>query len=82
MVRLTHEVVAVEGEQVSFTSTFTSPGWELSEVSQSTLRFTDADSVSRLLCDAGLVIEEQFGDWDRSSLGAASPEIITIAWLR
>jgi len=82
LVRLTHEVVALEGERVSFTSTFTSPGWELSEVSQTTLRFTDADSVSRLLCDAGLVIEEQFGDWDRSSLGAASPEIITIARLR
>jgi len=82
LVRLTHEVVAIEGERVSFTSTFTSPGWELSEVSQSTLRFTDADSLSRLLCDAGLVIEEQFGDWDRSSLDAASPEIITIARLR
>jgi hypothetical protein len=48
---------------------------------RSTLRFLDADSVSWFLSDAGLAIEEQFGDWDRQPLTDASPEIITIARL-
>jgi len=33
------------------------------------------------LTEAGLVIEAQFGDWDRSPLTELSPEIITIARL-
>ncbi len=32
-----------------------------------------------MAADAGLNVEEQYGDWDRSPLTAASPEIITIA---
>jgi hypothetical protein len=78
-IRLAHEVVAITGERVSFTSTLTSPSWAHAEVSRSTLRFVDADALLRFLCDARLVIDEQFGDWDRSSLTDASPEIITIA---
>jgi hypothetical protein len=35
--------------------------------------------LSSFLSGAGLVIEEQFGDWDRSPLTDTSPEIITIA---
>jgi hypothetical protein len=43
------------------------------------LRFVEADALAAFLVDAGLEIEEQFGDWDRSLLTDASPEIITIA---
>lgn len=43
------------------------------------MRFLDAASLSSFLSDAGLVIEEQFGDWDRTPVTNASPEIITIA---
>jgi len=79
VVRMTHEVeTPVEGDVVRFTSTFTSPGWARAEVSRSTLRFLGADSLSSLLDGAGLVIEEQFGDWDRRPLTATSPEIITV----
>ena len=49
------------------------------KVSRSTLRFLDAESLSSFLSDAGLAIEEQFGDWDRQPLTDTSPEIITIA---
>ena len=42
------------------------------------MRFLDADSLSRFLADVGLVIDEQFGDWDRRPFTDTSPEIITI----
>ena len=79
VVRMAHEVEApLDGQVVSFTTTFTSPGWDRPQVSRSTLRFLDADSLSSFLSDAGLAIEEQFGDWDRHPLTDTSPEIITI----
>ncbi len=80
VVRMAREVeTPVDGDIVSFTQTFTSPGWGRPRVSRSTLRFLDADSLSSFLSDAGLAIEEQFGDWDRRPLADTSPEIITIA---
>jgi len=60
-------------------STFTSPAWDRPEVSRGALRFIDAEALAAFLAEAGLVIEEQFGDWDRGPLTEASPEIITIA---
>lgn len=79
-VRMAHEVeTPVEGDVVRFTATFTSPGWDRPQLSWSTLRFLDADALSTFLSDAGLVIEEQFGDWTRLPLTDTSPEIITIA---
>jgi SAM-dependent methyltransferase len=80
VVRMTREVEEpVTGDLVSFTHTFTSPSWDRPQVSRSTLRFLDADSLSSLLTGADLAIEEQFGDWDRQPLTDTSPEIITIA---
>jgi len=79
-VRMAHDVeTPTDGKVVSFTVTFTSPGWDRPQVSRSTLRFLDRDSLSSFLSDACLVIEEQFGDWDRQPLSDTSPEIITIA---
>ena len=78
-----HEVeTPVVGELVSFTATFSSPTWEQSITSHSTLRFLNAEKLNEFLTDAGLMIEAQFGDWDRSPLTAASPEIITVATRR
>jgi SAM-dependent methyltransferase len=80
VVRMVTEVeTRVDGNIVSFTHTFSSPSWDRPEVSRSTLRFLDASSLSSFLSDAGLAIEEQFGDWDRHPLTDTSPEIITIA---
>ena len=69
----------VEGDIVRFTTTYTSPGWDAPELSRSTLRFLRADALASFLAGAGLVIEEQFGDWDREPLTDESEEIITIA---
>jgi ubiquinone/menaquinone biosynthesis C-methylase UbiE len=80
VVRMARKVeTPVDGNIVSFTHTFTSRNWDRPQVSRSKLRFLDADSLSSFLSDAGLTIEEQFGDWDRQPLTETSPEIITIA---
>jgi len=68
----------VQGDLVSFSASYSSPRWDEPRVSHSRLRFLDADALSGFLAGAGLEIEEQYGDWDRSSLGPASPEMITI----
>lgn len=69
----------VVGGVVQSISTYTSPGWDRPAVSRGALRFLDAASLSAFLSDAGLLIEEQFGDWDRRPPTETSPEIITIA---
>jgi hypothetical protein len=80
LVRMAHAVdPPVDGELVSFETTFTSPAWDRPQSSRSTLRFLDADALSSFLTDARLTIEEQFGDWDRTPLTPTSPEIITVA---
>jgi ubiquinone/menaquinone biosynthesis C-methylase UbiE len=79
VVRLSREVQRVNGDTVSFSHTFTSPVWEKPQMSRSTLRFLDARRLSAFLSDAGLKIENQFGNWDGSALTDSSREIITIA---
>lgn len=80
VVRMVRQVeTPVRGDLVSFTHTFTSSSWERPQISRSTLRFLSAEALSAFLSEAGMVIEEQFGDWDRGGLTATSPEIITVA---
>ncbi|MFE2499373.1 class I SAM-dependent DNA methyltransferase [Streptomyces scopuliridis] len=80
VVRVAHQVeTPVDGDVVSFTTTFTSPDWERAEVSRSSLRFLDRDALSSFLSGAGLVAERQYGDWARGPLTGISPEIITVA---
>ena len=69
----------IEGDIVRLHHKFTSPSWCQPQVSHSTLRFLDVNSLSSFLVGAGLAIERQFGDWDRSPLADTAPEIITIA---
>jgi ubiquinone/menaquinone biosynthesis C-methylase UbiE len=77
--RMAHEVeTPVDGDVVRFTTTFTSPTWDQPRTSQSTLRFLAADQLDSFLSDAGLAIEERFGDWAGLPLTDTSPEIITI----
>ena len=69
----------VEGNVVRFSHTYISSSWRQPRVSHSTLRFLDRDSLKSFVTDAGLMIKEQFGNWDRSPVTDKSPEIITIA---
>jgi len=80
VVRMRHEVeTPVTGQVVRFTTTFENPNWEHPQVSRSALRFLEVATLSGFLSEAGLAIEEQFGDWDRQARTDTSPEIITIA---
>ena len=79
VVRKWHEIETVEGDVVSYGTTFTNPNWDQPVIIRSFQRFYSADAVSSFLSDTGLAIEEQFGDWDWQPLTDTSPEIITIA---
>lgn len=78
-IRVEHRVQRVDGEFVNFTHTFSSAVWDRPEVSRSTLRFIRNADLVAALTEAGLRVEEQFGDWDSSPLTEQSPEIITVA---
>jgi SAM-dependent methyltransferase len=78
-VRMARRVEApFDGETVSFSHTFTNAAWTAPRVSHSTLRFLGAAALARFLEEAGLAIDAQYGDWDKSPLADDSPEIITI----
>lgn len=79
VVRKWHEIDTVDGNVVTYTSTFTSPGWDRPQILQGRQRFLGVDSLSSFLSGAGLAIEKQFGNRERQPLTDASPEIITIA---
>jgi SAM-dependent methyltransferase len=82
-VRVSYEVLDVTGDEtgevVSLTETFAGQWWEQPRVDHGTLRFLAPDALAAFLHEAGFVIAEQYGDWDRSRLTGASKEIITIA---
>lgn len=79
-VRLTRKVLApFDGRTVTFTETFSSPGWPQPRVSRSTLRFLDAAQLGRFLAEAGFTIEAQFGGFGCEPLTPAGAEIVTIA---
>lgn len=69
----------IEGGIVRSTSVFTSPAWDSPVESHGPLRFLDAETLTAFLDGAGLVVDVQYGDWNRRPLTDASPEIITIA---
>lgn len=77
-VRITTRVVEpFDGRTVSFTHDFAGQDAALPLQSRSTLRFLGAQEITERVESAGLVVEAQFGDWDRRPLGG--PEIITFA---
>ena len=79
-VKMAHQVeTPIRGDLISFTATFTSPDWDRPQVSKSTLRFLGQELLNDFLFRAGLAIEDQFGDWDKSPVIDTSPEIITVA---
>jgi SAM-dependent methyltransferase len=79
LIRVWHDVQSVEGQYVTFTESYASDAWPQPRVSRSTLRFLPAERLDAFLTDAGFVVDERYGDWDRSLFTPASPEIITIA---
>jgi SAM-dependent methyltransferase len=64
---------------VDFIATFRSHVTGEAWTSPGTLRLVDPVHLRALLVEAGLRIDGWFGDWDRSNVGSASPEIIVVA---
>jgi SAM-dependent methyltransferase len=77
-VRVSYQVLAVEGELVTFTETTDGGRWR-HQVETTTLRFLRRIVVDGFLAEAGLEVETYYGDWDRGPLTEDSPEIIAIA---
>ena len=74
-VRVSYEVHDMAGDLVTFAEITEGGPWGR-DVARSTLRFLDRERLAGFLAAAGLDVEEQYGDWDRSPTG---PEIITVA---
>ena len=80
--RITTELIKpFDGQTLTFAHSFSGDHPSLPQISHSTLRFLSAGEIQKLLIDAGLRVEQQFGDFDGSALEQQSPEIITIAAL-
>ncbi len=71
-----HEVV---GEVVRISETLSGQWWPQPHTEHAALRFLDPEALAAFLHGAGFEVAEQFGDWDRGPVTAASEEIITIA---
>ena len=79
-IRVAHAVrTPVEGDRVHFTTAFTGPPGSTARTSSSTLRFLGTEALDGFLAEAGLAVEQRFGDWDRSPWTPDAPEIITVA---
>ncbi|MFF9374414.1 class I SAM-dependent methyltransferase [Streptomyces griseoluteus] len=79
-IRVHHEVThGPAGGRVEFTETYRCESWPAPRTGRNTLRFLGPGELDRFLAEAGLRTVARYGDWDRSPLGPASPEIITIA---
>lgn len=78
-IRVWYEVERVDGELVTFTENYASDAWDAPKVSRGTLRYLPAGCLDHLLRDAGFVVDERYGGWDRSLCTPASREIITVA---
>jgi hypothetical protein len=78
-VRVWHEVESVAGDVVTLTETTARPDGTVLRVDRASLRFPGIQTLSTFLADADFQIEDQYGDWHRGPITAASREIITIA---
>ncbi|MBA8951242.1 class I SAM-dependent methyltransferase [Actinomadura namibiensis] len=77
--RVRHEVEDVTGDLVTFATTTADRDGAPLRRDRSTLRFLGEAALDVLLSEAGLAVEERYGDRDRTPVTGRSREIITIA---
>jgi SAM-dependent methyltransferase len=77
--RVEYEVQDVKDGVVRFTESLSGQWWDRPQTELGALRFLGPEALATFLHEAGFVVDEQFGDWDRSLLTETSEEIITIA---
>lgn len=71
-----HRLLEVDGPFVTFETSYRIGAGAPPLLSRSTLRFHEAAEIAERAGPAGLCLGELWGDWDRSALSGASPEII------
>ncbi|NEA38659.1 class I SAM-dependent methyltransferase [Streptomyces sp. SID11385] len=77
--RYWHDVDSVAGDVVTIRGTLADAEGRVLRVLGESLRFLGVTELNGFLAEAGFLVEEQYGDWDRAPLGEAGPEIITVA---
>jgi SAM-dependent methyltransferase len=78
-VRISYEVLSVDGNVVTFDEVISGTDGRRLRADRSRLRFLDVATLTRFLTEAGFAIDAQYGGWDRRPLEADSPEIIVSA---
>ena len=74
--RVFHQVEKLAGDVVSISETTADADGRVLRADHAQLRFLGQTVLTRLLAGAGLIVEAQFGDWQRGPVTTASPEII------
>ncbi|MHB8341493.1 MAG: class I SAM-dependent methyltransferase [Mycobacteriales bacterium] len=77
--RITYQVLSVEGDVVTCTETTSDRRGNSLRVDQASLRFLAVDALSDFLAEAEFIVEEQHGGWCAEPLERASAEIVTFA---
>ena len=75
-VAITHNVLSVSDDCVTFEERYDFSDQSETLMSRSTLRFLDLAGIEALAVKNGLVVSETFGNWKREPLMSDSPEII------
>ncbi len=77
--RYWHDVDSVAGDVVTLRGTLADAEGRVLRVLGESLRFLGVARLDGFLAGAGFVVEERYGDWDRTAVGVTGPEIITVA---
>jgi SAM-dependent methyltransferase len=77
--RVEYAVEDVKGDVVWLTETLSGQWWDRPQTERGALRFLSTEALTTFLHEAGFVVDEEFGDWNRGPLTEASEEIITFA---
>lgn len=78
-VRVTYQVQSIDGDVVTLTETTSDPEGTVLRVDRASLRFLDADALTRFLAEAGFVVDAQHGGWCGETAGETTAEIVTFA---
>lgn len=79
VVRVTYQVLSVDGDVVTVTETTSDRDGSVLRVDRAPLRFLGAGVLAHFLVEAGFVIDAQHGGWSGEALDRAATEIVTFA---
>lgn len=78
-IQVRYDVDSVNGDVIHVGETLISPLWDAPHSEWTHMRFLDVNALNSFLTDAGFVIQDQYGGWDRTPFTDTSAEIITVA---